>query len=113
MKTDRQSKRQAKPLNLLNKAAEFFAKVKGVALSPTEAQERLRKRRLAREYKRWFRFTSYQQTAKAGNGLRQRRRYGRNRMSAQQRDSHKRGTVRPFHIFGNAKSAKAHASDAA
>ncbi len=86
---------QRKPLNLLNAMATFFAKVRGVALSPTELLDSVKMRKLRRAATRYHRHSGYSHC-----GKRQQQRYARNRMDEQQRNSHKPGTVQPFHIFG-------------
>lgn len=79
-----------KHLNLLNAMARFVEKLKGI-MSPAEKLARQK----ARQLQRAWRHAPYNYDSD-----RQRQRYAHNRMDEQQRNSHKPGTVQPFHIFG-------------
>lgn len=61
-------------INALNKASDFFAKLRGLVLSPAEQMERRRARQTARATKREGKAAGYKQTY---CGLRQSQRYSR------------------------------------
>ena len=82
-----------KNINAKNIVALMTAALKGI-LSPTEKIERRKLRRQARYARRWSKHASYVHC-----GKRQQARYARNKMDEQQRNSHKPGTVQPYHIF--------------
>lgn len=82
-------------INEKNIIATFKATIAGLLPSPNEKYFLRMKRRVARLERYWKRNASYPYSS-----TRQHQRYARNQMDAQQRNSHKPGTLQPKHIFG-------------